>query len=430
NNNGMIEPGETGDLMVSLLNSGQGHAYGVTATLRSGDARLAVLDSLGGWGTIMRDSTGRNSGDRFRVQADPGIPRETRVPCTLAITVGGAEYVRVFELGIGEIRACDPIPDGPRAPALYYAYDSGDSLYTQAPRFEWVEISGVGTRLTLSDDQTVQVSLGAFGPWRFYGQDFSQVSICGNGFVAPGSHTYSSYSNTALPQSGAPGMVCLNWDDLYPPTGGGVWWFHDAANHRFIVEWDSVHYYGPREDWDKYQLVLYDTTVATPSGDNAFTVQHLTANRASSSTVGIQNPGHDVFIQYLFDGDYHRGAAALAPGLAVRYTTDPPNVGVVEEGAEGAGFSRLALLPCAPNPARSGARFRFQVGVETRVRLAVYDASGRRVARLFDGKARPGSHTVTWDGRDDSGRRTARGVYLYRLETGAGSISRKLVVVD
>ena len=53
--------------------------------------------------------------------------------------------------------------------------------------------------------------------------------------------------------------------------------------------------------------------MATPSGDNAFAVQHLSANRASSSTIGLQDPGRSICIQYLFDGDYHRGAAPLAP---------------------------------------------------------------------------------------------------------------------
>ena len=61
-------------------------------------------------------------------------------------------------------------------------------------------------------------------PFRYYGQNYTQVSICGNGWVAPGSTTVSAYTNTALPSDrDAAAMVCLNWDDLYPPTGGGVW---------------------------------------------------------------------------------------------------------------------------------------------------------------------------------------------------------------
>ena len=431
NNNGVIEPGETGDLEVVLRNTGMGHAYGVTATLRSGDPRLAVLDSLGGYGTIMRDSAGRNSGDRFKVRAENSIPRETEVPCTLLVHAGAIEYRCEFTLGIGAIRTCDPIPDGPRQPALYYAYDACDSLYTEAPEFSWVEIGGIGTRLDLSDDDVEVVSLpSGFGSWRYYGQDYGQLSICSNGFIAPGSQSFSRYTNEELPVSDGPPMVCAVWDDFYPGEGNGVWYWHDADNHRFVVEYDSVHYYAPRSSWDKFQVVLYDSTVSTPSGDNVFTVQYLTANNHGSATVGIQDQTQSVAIQYLFDGTYHRGAAELVPGMAVKYTTSPPTVGIEDEPAGASRLRRLALMPCAPNPVRSHARLSFTLPVETRARLSVFDASGRKVRGLFDARAKAGRYSVTWDGRDDSGREVARGVYLYRLETEVGGVSRKLVRVE
>ncbi|MFO7675010.1 MAG: C25 family cysteine peptidase, partial [bacterium] len=197
NGNAMLDPGETADLVAVLRNTGAGHAYGVTAVLRSGDARLAVIDSTGSFGDIPRDTIGENPADPFRVRADAGIPRETQVPCTLVIAVGGATYTRAFLIDVGVIRSCDPTPDGPRTPALYYAYDATDTLYSEAPTFEWLDIAGVGTRLAItSDDQTVQFNLPtAFGPFYFYGRRFSQLSVCGNGWVGPGYTTRTAYSN-------------------------------------------------------------------------------------------------------------------------------------------------------------------------------------------------------------------------------------------
>jgi len=61
-------------------------------------------------------------------------------------------------------------------------------------------------------------------------------------------------------------MICLNWDDLWPTSSGGhgyVYYYHDAANHRFVIEYDSVAYYSQTTVYDKFEAVIYDTTVTT-----------------------------------------------------------------------------------------------------------------------------------------------------------------------
>jgi hypothetical protein len=432
NGNGMIDPGEQGEIIVTLRNTGLGVAAGVTATLRSGDARLVVLDSLGSFGDIAPETTGTNSGDRFSVSAAGSIPREAQVPCTLVVRTGAIVSSYVFALDIGVIRSMDPIPDGPRTPTLYYAYDATDVLYTEAPVFAWVDIEGVGTRLTLSDDQTQTISLPpAFGPFRYYGQTFSQLSICGNGWVAPGATTSSAYSNAALPDAQSPGVIAPVWDDLYPPSGNGVWYYHDAANGRFVIQWDSMPYYSSRTVYDWFQVIIHDTTMHTTSGDNVVLMQFLTANGYSSSTTGIEDPASTIGINYLFDGGYHRGAAPIVAGMAVKYTTNPPlpNTGLVE-GSERLLPVRFALLGNWPNPFDRGTRISYTVPRQMRVSLGVYDPSGRRVAGLVDGTVDPGTHSAYWNGCDARGRRVARGVYFYRLDGEATSAVRKAVLID
>jgi len=46
-----------------------------------------------------------------------------------------------------------------------------------------------------------------------------------------------------------------------------------------------------------------------------------------------------------------------------------------------------------------------------------------------DGPVPAGWQTATWDGRTDRGERAASGVYFCRLETGAGELSRKVVLL-
>ncbi|MFB3910143.1 MAG: FlgD immunoglobulin-like domain containing protein [Candidatus Eisenbacteria bacterium] len=50
----------------------------------------------------------------------------------------------------------------------------------------------------------------------------------------------------------------------------------------------------------------------------------------------------------------------------------------------------------------------------------VFDVSGRRVRTLLDGPGNDGAREVLWDGRDDTGRRVAPGVYMARVTPVAG----------
>ncbi|MFO7651238.1 MAG: S8 family serine peptidase [bacterium] len=430
--NGKLDPGEECDIAVQLINFGLGNAYGVSAVLISGDARMTVIDANANYGFVPADSWAMNTADHFRVNAGAAIPREFVIPCTLRVTQTGYPVQSVpFGIEVGRLTAVDPIPDGPRTPALYYAYDNADSTYDEAPDFSWVEIRNLGTRLTLTDDQTVTVPLPTgFGPWVFYGQAYTQVAICGNGWIAPGTTTTSAYTNTALPTTTvAVPAVFINWDDLYPPTGGGVWWYHDAANHRFIVEWDSVAYYSARTTFDKNQVIIYDTTMAALDGNNEIVFQYLTANQTNSATVGEQDPTRAIAIQALYNGAYHRASAAIEAGRAIKFTTDGPVTGVAEPPSA-ARVGRLSLAPSA-NPFVNSVSLRYTLPATTPVKLVVYDATGRVVRELVDtgsDEQPAGSYTIRWNGTDAAGRRLAAGVYLYRLETAVGNIARKAVL--
>jgi photosystem II stability/assembly factor-like uncharacterized protein len=82
--------------------------------------------------------------------------------------------------------------------------------------------------------------------------------------------------------------------------------------------------------------------------------------------------------------------------------------------------SGLTLDPGFPNPFSGETTLAFTLPAPARVRLAVYDALGRRVRTLFDGPAPAGTTRLTWDGADGGGRPLAAGIYLARLTTPGG----------
>jgi flagellar hook assembly protein FlgD len=72
---------------------------------------------------------------------------------------------------------------------------------------------------------------------------------------------------------------------------------------------------------------------------------------------------------------------------------------------------------------------RFTLDNESRVSLVIYDVSGRPVRALVGGILPSGTHTAKWDGRDDTGRDVASGVYLYRIIVGNAAFTRKAVLL-
>lgn len=75
-----------------------------------------------------------------------------------------------------------------------------------------------------------------------------------------------------------------------------------------------------------------------------------------------------------------------------------------------------------------GTRISWRLLEPTTARLELFDLQGRTVRVLHDGSLPAGAGETTWDGRDQSGRPAAAGVYFLRLATPRSVETRKLVV--
>ncbi len=82
-----------------------------------------------------------------------------------------------------------------------------------------------------------------------------------------------------------------------------------------------------------------------------------------------------------------------------------------------------------PNPFNPVTEIKYSLPSAGRARLAVYDARGRLLRVLFAGEQPAGPGSVSWDGRDGEGRAVASGVYLYRLETAAGTQAKRMLLI-
>ena len=92
----------------------------------------------------------------------------------------------------------------------------------------------------------------------------------------------------------------------------------------------------------------------------------------------------------------------------------------------------LYLGRAQPNPFLGSTRIVFGVPADVgaaRVRLRVFDLSGRLVRTLRDGPQLPGYHEATWDGTSNGGRAVANGVYYYELRCAQQRRTRGMTLI-
>ncbi len=90
---------------------------------------------------------------------------------------------------------------------------------------------------------------------------------------------------------------------------------------------------------------------------------------------------------------------------------------------------RLQLNRVSPNPAAGPIRVHYALSESGLVRAGFYDISGRCVASLPAAHQGPGSHSLTWDGRDAAGTQLPTGIYLLRLEAVGTSVEARVHVI-
>jgi hypothetical protein len=93
-----------------------------------------------------------------------------------------------------------------------------------------------------------------------------------------------------------------------------------------------------------------------------------------------------------------------------------------DDDREGAG-----RLDASASHRVAGVAISYSTPSTSRVRLAIFDVSGRLVRELVNGSQPAGRHEVSWDHRDMHGRTVGSGVYFANVN--AGETSEKLKVV-
>jgi hypothetical protein len=93
------------------------------------------------------------------------------------------------------------------------------------------------------------------------------------------------------------------------------------------------------------------------------------------------------------------------------------------------GFPLTCRLTAQPNPWNLKVTISFTLGAGERIRLGVFDVTGRRVRDLAAGWLPAGNHQISWDGLDARGVPLSSGMYWLRLDTPDLRETRELVLI-
>ena len=419
--NGVLDPGESASLAMTIADMGNQPATGVQVSITTSDSFLTITDSVASIGDIPANG-GTVTDTAFQIQASPNTPREhvAHIMFTFTDSTG---YTKTYDYGltIGVRTPYDP--SGPDSYG-YYAYESNDSTYGAAPTYNWVEIApragGHGTPLSLGDDDDATVNLPF--SFQYYGNTFTSITIGSNGLAAMGNTRATDFSNSGIPDEDGPAnMIAPLWDDLNPSSGGQVAYYNDATNHRFIVEWYQVPHYAATGDIETFEIILYDPQYyPTPTGDGEIVFQYNVDPAQDDFTTGIENGTETIGMQMYYDGDVDRLSTGIYGGKAIKFTTVSPSVGVGESGLKPVKFA----FSVSPNPITKNGRISFVLPEASKVNVIAYDVTGRAVSRILSGRFSAGQHIASWNVNNLPG-----GVYFLQIKAEKFKKTKKVIIL-
>jgi subtilisin family serine protease len=376
---------------------------------------------------------------------------------------------REFEKGEVDDRAGVSPITGAGGPDLF-GYHWMDSNEACGPVYDWIDISSTGTALPSDADEIVYGPLPLGFDFDFYGQTYSMLRVCSDGWMSFLSASYN-YNNQGIPTSTLPNaLLAPFWDDLNPADSGTI--YYQADPGRFIVQFDGVY------NWTSG---AHETFQAILNADGTIKYQYQTVNDPTGCTVGIENAAGDDGLQVAFNSDYLESGLAIefSANQGITWATVTPAQGTIMPGGSqnlsleidatdlcpGVHYAELVIanndpangeviipitltvnggatpvedstLPkvlqftgAVPNPFNPQTDLHFSLPREARVKLDVYDVSGRLVRSLVGDTLPAGEHSVRWNGRDNGGRSVASGAYFARLVVGGEVSTRSLVLI-
>jgi len=402
NENGRLDPGESADFIISLINTGSAEAFDVTATLESASQYITGGDNVS-FGDLLPGDTAFIS---FQVSADEGTPDGHSAPFTFE---ANAEYGLMTEGEFFTVIGLVPV----------LVIDMDGNGVTPNPFVECLDNLGVGSIYEnslpgdLNSYSCVFLSLGTH----------------------PDNYTLSYNEGYLL-------AYYLSLGGNLYMEGGDTWFYDQQFNPTPVHPMFNIE--GIEDGIGDLSTVIgLDGSIVEGiylayEGDNAY-IDRIDAEGDAKRLFLNGQPYYYCAVSYESDDYKTIGSSFEFGGLNNEsYTRDDYMIRILDffgiEGIWTSTDTRKANtgspeLTTAPNPFTDIVNIEFVLDKAMYASLDVYSLNGIKLDNLLEGKFSEGSHSLTWQGTDSAGKSLSAGIYLLRLTTDTTSVLKKMVIV-
>lgn len=327
-------------------------------------------------------------------------------------------YDSLGNLGYGESAATFDIAADIEAPTVtVIAPDGGERWAAGAPRtIEWIATDNSGV-------DSVSLYYSADG-----GQGFTLISSAepndsSFAWVVPGAYSDSAIVKVVaydrlfnVGEDLSDGLFSIVPDTIGPtvsvdsPNGGEVW----GTGAQCVITWSAEDPAGVDSVSIYYSLDAGETYHIVSSGEE---------NDSSYLWDVPDTPSDSALIMIVaYDRSVNAGEDASDSLFVI-------STGAVDVQGNLRDREKVCFWGASPNPVASTTEIAFYLPAEAPVYLEVFDAAGRLVARLADGRRmESGVHRIPWSGRRSDGSLLSSGVYFCLLRTDGVRRSKKVVL--
>ncbi len=210
-----------------------------------------------------------------------------------------------------------------------YGYRFRDSDEAGGPAYGFVDISASGTPISISGDDDLSAAIPMGMSFPFYGDSFSSLKVCTNGFVTLDPNAAGptcGFINEALPSAGLPRWsIAPFWDDLHFRNAALARYQLDGS--RFIIQFTGVDRIVPAGGSSlTFQIQLYN------DGRIQFHYKLMASSTLNSATVGIQDGTQTIGLHAAFDESYIHDEMAILFNRVPDWLKVSPAVATIPAG--------------------------------------------------------------------------------------------------
>ncbi len=487
NPDGNMDPGEDVTIYVMLLNAGENALHNITTTLSSASPHVTVTGNDANYGTLNPDES--KQGDGFEVTVSSSAPLETWVEFQIQLSADELSGSLNFEFMIGTPRyewishdvGNVKLTVTEQGAIGFYELDGpGEGFRYPKSSDNWLYHASfaAGNSKDFMNDR-----MYGEGESHNKGKDW-KVTSDPDGRVIIGRHDYSDQDSRATYNNDG------NWwtdSELKVQQFGYAWKEKDYVILKFVLinpDTSSLEgmYAGIMADFDMgpeqspynnsggtdQTLNLAYMKQASDKNNPHIGIKLLNGQKANVTLVS--NPDYvwdynwndETFFKFL-NGELSFASSPNDTDWSVIVSAGPfdlpvggtdtvafaflagdnladlkANAADCQETWDNMDFTALDEakvapltldLSVSPDLLAGKGSILFSLPAATHARLDIYDLAGRRVRTLINGELTAGNHEIYWDGRDQRGLKTSKGVYFIYLTTDDAKVVQKAVIV-